>query len=126
MLRNQLSEHDSKYANLPVYKHCALPSNACFCILELLPNSHDTAIAYHLHLVDWTAPPPYETLSYAWGNNIKLPTICDGCILQVPPNLRNTLLRMRNAKGSKFLWADTICIDQINEVEIRVLQTSGL
>jgi hypothetical protein len=108
---------DMKLPVLP-YQYRSLPKQSSFRVLELLPSQEDTDIAYRLHDADWDAPLPYEAISYAWGDiNIKVPTICDGLRLEVTPNLRNGLRRMRYVDRSRYLWADAVCIDQTNKAE---------
>ncbi len=59
-----------------------------------------------------------ETFYTLLNINIKVPTICDGLRLEVTPNLRNGLRRMRYVDRSRYLWADAVCIDQTNKAEL--------
>ncbi|KAK4065397.1 hypothetical protein Trihar35433_7517 [Trichoderma harzianum] len=60
----------------------------------------------------------YEPLSYVWGDGnltheIFLPT----ARLRLTASLYNALRRLRRRTGSRRVWADQICIDQLNKEE---------
>ncbi|KAI1159661.1 heterokaryon incompatibility protein-domain-containing protein [Nemania serpens] len=104
-------EHD-----LPPYQYERLSSPSQFRVLELLPGGgDDDPVSYRLHTADWKSPPAYEAISYAWGDVIhKYPSICDGRQHMVSLNLRAGLIAMRSRDRSRFIWVDSICIDQKN------------
>ena len=92
-----------------LYKYKELPNDSSFRVLELLPGELDESISCRLHVADWTNPPDYEAISYAWGNSSDtFPANCDGKLLDISPNLRDGLLQMRLSDHSRFLWADAI------------------
>ncbi|KAF2423016.1 HET-domain-containing protein [Tothia fuscella] len=104
--------------SLGIYTYERLPSSSSFRTLELLPGTGEDEVSYHLHVSDWNHPIAYEAISYAWGdNNLKVSTLCSDKDLQVTPNLRDALLRMRYPDQSRYLWADAACIDQSNARE---------
>jgi hypothetical protein len=89
------------------YKH--LPSPTAFRVLELLPGKQNEELCYRLHVVDWTDPPNFEAISYAWGDpDLQVSSICDGKELRITPNLRDGLLQFRYADQSRMLWADAV------------------
>jgi hypothetical protein len=95
------------------YCYKPLPSEASFRVLELLPGDEDDDISYILHFADWNHPPSYEALSYTWGDTgVKVPTLCDGKRLEVMPNLRDGLRKLRCKTHSRTIWADAVCINQ--------------
>ena len=60
----------------------------------------------------------YEALSYVWGGEEKPKSILiDGQELAVTQNLHMALLRLRNCKFPRIIWADAICINQANDNE---------
>lgn len=104
-----------------VYTYEKLPSSSSFRILELLPGAEDESICYKLHFSDWMFPDelPYEAISYAWGDpKITADTICDGKVLAVTSNLKDGLAQLRYQDCSRYLWADSICIDQTDKSEL--------
>jgi hypothetical protein len=89
-----------------VYKE--LPLNS-FRVLELLPAAEHESLAVCLHQADWTDPPKYEAISYAWGNSsTRVSILCDGCVLYISPSLSSALTQFRRSDSSRFLWADAI------------------
>lgn len=99
-----------------VYKE--LPSNTGFRILELLPGQDHEIVSFRLHFADWNDPPPFEALSYAWGDAKRTAfAVCDGSMLPITENLNDGLRHMRYRNVSRYLWADAVCIDQNNMQE---------
>ena len=100
------------------YKYEPLSSKSTFRILELLPGDEGDTISYRLHAANWNSPPPYEAISYAWGD-VKDTTIsfCHEFPLPITQSLGDGLVAMRRKDRSRFLWADAICIDQSNNEE---------
>lgn len=108
------------------YQYEPLPSETSFRVLELLPGEGDDDISYLLHFADWNHPPSYEALSYAWGDiHIKVPTICDGKLLEVTPNLHDGLRQLRRGRCSRTLWADAVCINQ-GDIDERNQQVNNM
>lgn len=59
----------------------------------------------------------YVALSYCWGSSAKTHAIyCDGRRLMVTSSLHSALHRLRKL-GYFVIWADAICINQLNAVE---------
>jgi hypothetical protein len=59
--------------------------------------------------------PPYEALSYAWGNtsDAKMPhIICNGRERPIGGNLFDALRSLRHIDGTRILWVDALCINQ--------------
>jgi len=59
------------------------------------------------------APPEYYALSYTWGD----PTLCasieiDGKVLGITANCASALRRMLRGKAERYIWVDSICINQ--------------
>ncbi|KAK2601524.1 hypothetical protein QQS21_004909 [Conoideocrella luteorostrata] len=66
-------------------------------------------------------PPPYDSLSYAWGTEKELVQIQNGPSstksLVIPQNLATALKYVRYEDRPRVLWIDAICIDQSNTQE---------
>ncbi|RYP12375.1 hypothetical protein DL765_007363 [Monosporascus sp. GIB2] len=59
------------------------------------------------------AHPPYEAISYVWGDPTKSEQIlCDGRILAITVSLATALRRVRLPGRRRLLWADGVCINQ--------------
>jgi hypothetical protein len=88
-----------------------LPSN------EASKNVRCELFEYTLRISD-TAVHPYEALSYVWGSkeNAKAVEI-DNRTISVANNLYTALLRFRDPKIPRIIWADAICINQKDQRE---------
>ena len=73
--------------------------------------------------VDTPNAPPYDALSYCWGSAVKgqyrMKILQSGKLRNVylKPNLFDALKRLRQEipqDGTKMLWADSICINQVS------------
>lgn len=97
------------------YKYSALPHQHSFRYLILLPGEKDDEICYRLTVSDMRKPPAYEAISYTWGDpNIKVPSFCDGKLLEITPSLQEGLRHLRYKSETRLLWADAVCINQEN------------
>ena len=100
------------------YEYEPLNSKVTFRILELLPGNEDDPVSYRLHAANWDPPPPYEAISYAWGDvNDTTLSFCHDLPLFITRSLKDGLVAMRFKDRSRLLWADAICIDQSNYAE---------
>ncbi|KAI0395211.1 heterokaryon incompatibility protein-domain-containing protein [Xylariaceae sp. FL0594] len=62
--------------------------------------------------------PPFVALSYVWGSDDPLPTLCvDGEPFKIRDNLTTALKQLRTLCPDTYIWTDAVCIDQRNEVE---------
>jgi hypothetical protein len=91
----------------------------CFRLLELIPG-HSPCADIHCRLRDYhlDSAPPYEALSYTWGDEESVCRILlDGLPFHIRPNLRDALRRLRQRRDTRVIWIDAICIDQISADE---------
>ena len=80
--------------------------------------NHTSDIWCSTYQVSFKEKPPYEALSYAWGDpEPSQHIICDGKKLAVTRNLYSALFRLRQSHALQPLWIDAICIDQDNTKE---------
>jgi hypothetical protein len=112
----------------PKYKYSPLnPVLEEFRILELHPGISTEKIRCSLQACSSTSHPPYECLSYTWGNatitdNIEL----GGVAFAVTTNLLSALQHLRLPVQPQKLWVDAICIDQSSiperESQVRLIR----
>ncbi|KAF3810334.1 hypothetical protein GCG54_00000379 [Colletotrichum gloeosporioides] len=95
-------------------------------LLELQPGQRDSPIVIRLFVHNLTSAPPYEALSYVWGDpnkteaiEIKSPATYMGpnTQLHVTTSCVMALRRLRSAEATRILWVDAICINQVNVPE---------
>ena len=88
-------------------------------LLTLHPGKRDEPIKGDLNVPRLEEAPPYEALSYAWGDPTVIASIllC-GTSSNITDNLHSALLHLRHEVLPRTLWIDAICIDQQNLVEL--------
>ena len=91
----QLPEHDIRLVVvLPLAKF-----NAC---IECELQQHKVSNA-----------PPYEDLSYVWGDpDDRVAVICNGFRINVTRSLRNAIRRIGDPVKPKTIWVDALCLNQ--------------
>lgn len=84
-----------------------------FRLLLLAPGDEAESIDAVLIHASLDNHPPYESLSYAWGNpSATSPVNVNGCTFLATTNLKAALKRLRHADDERYLWIDAICINQ--------------
>jgi hypothetical protein len=87
-------------------------------LIELLPGHGDQQIACNLVVVALNRAPPYEALSYVWGNPLQTQQITvHGKEFKATVNLVDALRHLRESDMSRILWVDAICINQSDNTE---------
>ena len=77
-----------------------------------------TEIRCSLDTIPLDEAPPYEALSYVWGDPNRTREITlDGKSFQVTTNLASALRHRRDRQKPRTLWVDAVCIDQQNAEE---------
>jgi hypothetical protein len=62
--------------------------------------------------------PPFDALSYVWGKpNVTAGIEFCGALRQITTNLFAALIKLRDKRDLKWIWADALCIDQNNATE---------
>lgn len=77
-----------------------------------------------------TRLPPYEAVSYCWGGEDGDYTksefiIISGTLFPITKNCAAALLKVRQPRGEKVIWIDSLCINQ-NDVNERSVQVSQM
>ncbi|KAK0707555.1 heterokaryon incompatibility protein-domain-containing protein [Lasiosphaeris hirsuta] len=87
-------------------------------LMQLEPGSITNPVRVNLTTVDFRSSPPYDAISYVWGNQTPTHTIsCNGVDLGVTANLHSALVQARLANAGRLVWADAVCINQSNVQE---------
>ena len=110
-------------ANIP---HSARPSAALyrpltsreeFRLLRIEKGDDDDTVRCHLDHHHLSDSPPFESMSYCWGNQPAQSAITMGDAREgflISPHLWNALRRIRMRNKDRLLWIDALCIDQDN------------
>lgn len=89
------------------YEDLPQPPQGTFRIVELLPGDKGDMVSCLLHVADWSKPPEYEALTYAWrDHNAKAPILCHGIQIEVTQSLHGGLTHLRYQDRSRLLFAD--------------------
>jgi hypothetical protein len=115
-------DHDPSEASpLPTdpYVYDPLPYGEYFRLLRLLPGAQNEPLRCELFIAEIKEAPRYEALSYVWGDLTlrKRPLQCGKGVLMITRNLKRALLRMRFESKKTILWADAVCINQMDNIE---------
>ncbi|RGP78862.1 hypothetical protein FLONG3_3061 [Fusarium longipes] len=114
------------------YPDSPLPSQGWFRLLTINPSrekDRTLAISCTLQQYQIVDCPPYEGMSYTWGDDEATKTILvNGCAFAIRPNLFSALESLRNNDDSRTVWIDAICINQQDEQERnnQVLQMNNI
>lgn len=82
-----------------------------------IPPRGSAETEYELFTVQFNQHPPYEAISYAWGNPVHTKTVSvmqdnrQGW-LKIPVNLSHALRAVQDDTENVIVWADSICINQ--------------
>ncbi|KAH0591664.1 hypothetical protein MHUMG1_10605 [Metarhizium humberi] len=111
--------------------------NGCqpFRLLELLPpeTTNSDLIRCKLHAYSLAQVPEYDAISYTWGlvdtQDFPVIVVTDTAtqdktgepaeleVVEITRHLYAALSRLRHPTHSRFLWADQICINQVDKDE---------
>ncbi|KAK3988766.1 ankyrin repeat-containing domain protein [Cladorrhinum sp. PSN332] len=103
----------AKQNNSRRYEYLPITGKSCIRLLELHPGREKEIIKFDLFEVDLDDEPPFEALSYEWGERTgTIPVQCGNGYLPVTPNLKAVLRRLRRPDKTRLLWIDALCINQ--------------
>ncbi|MCJ1449515.1 MAG: hypothetical protein MMC23_010035 [Stictis urceolatum] len=87
-------------------------------LLDLQASHGSDSVICNTQQVSIIDPPPYETLSYTWGDHqLTRSIIRNGSPEVVTESFYVILLRLRFEDQVRILWIDQLCIDQLNTEE---------
>src|SRR6266536_1056308 len=103
----------------PPFEYQPLNDNAReIRLFTLFPGKDPHSVSGSLSHAQFEDLPPYEALSYVWGDtNHTRPIRVDQNLLHVTSNLENALRHLRNEVTPRKLWIDAICINQADHEE---------
>ncbi|KAH6665416.1 heterokaryon incompatibility protein-domain-containing protein [Halenospora varia] len=103
---------DVSKASQPGYPYHALQPDT-IRLLRIYPGV-GTGLVCELEVAHISQLPPYEALSYCWGDpSDKIPIDCNGSGgLSITKNLHSALLSLLPPDKPRLIWADAICINQ--------------
>ncbi len=93
-------------------------------LLKLMPGDYETSLQCELHVAAITVDKglgiasevetvEYDALSYSWGRPELTASIeCGGIEFFIPPTAAEGLRQLRSNLHPRWLWCDTICINQ--------------
>lgn len=101
------------------YAYADIPNLTTVRLLNLLPGNEGEALRGSLSFAELDDTPEYEAVSYVWGDPTPVEPIILGDERQflLTSNLAKALRRLRLHEDSRTLWADQICVDQMNDSE---------
>lgn len=108
---------------METYKYTPLAGRRQIRLLKLHPaaSPDDPEVSIDLVPMLLDAAPPFEALSYAWGDPIpKCEILCSGHRAEIGPSLYSALFhlsRLQPPGKSRWIWADAICINQDDTAE---------
>jgi hypothetical protein len=87
-------------------------------LLRLKPGKPGDPIKCKLFRTTVISSPPYEALSYTWGDPASRSTVCvNGIEVSVTRNLCKALRTLRYENRARVLWVDALCINQHDTAE---------
>ncbi|KXX73136.1 Heterokaryon incompatibility protein 6, OR allele [Madurella mycetomatis] len=99
------------------FTYSPLRSSKSIRLLEIVVNSQEpSTVSAELIDFDISAAPPYEAISYRWGDSAKTHHIRLGHTFPRPLGITKSaydaLCAVTPLQGTKHVWIDSICIDQ--------------
>lgn len=124
---NRSWEHESSWhwrppLALPPYQYHPLEGSRSTRILRLEAGSYSDRLEFHLEHTTLTGPcHDYEALSYSWGSTGSLWSQSfiynpEG-VIRISSTLEGALKRIRWANEPRYVWVDSVCINQEDEAE---------
>jgi hypothetical protein len=87
-------------------------------LIKLQPGAESDPISISLVQVELHNCPPYDAISYVWGDAADtVPITCNSRLFQITRNLQWALMRVRDPDQAILVWADAICINQLDVPE---------
>lgn len=95
-----------------------LASSQTFRLLILEPGHVSDPVSIRLQSVERSTAPAYDAISYVWGDpGHRVNILCDRKPFSITFNLFWALVRIRHEFYPRVLWADAICINQLDVQE---------
>ncbi|PQE28209.1 heterokaryon incompatibility -domain-containing protein [Rutstroemia sp. NJR-2017a BBW] len=92
-----------------------------FRLFVVEPGLIGSPIIGHIREFNLLFPPPYYALSYVWGQEPAIhPVTINDKVKLIQPNLYHALQRIRLPIGKLQIWVDSLCINQLDDLERNV------
>jgi hypothetical protein len=89
----------------------ALPSSQSIRLLYLCTGNVNETLVAHLETTTVERAPPYEAMSYVWGDAGSREQLIVGTTsVDIPANLHLGLQRVRHPSKCRVLWVDAECL----------------
>jgi hypothetical protein len=104
----------SLFESLPDHR-----KSPCLRLLWLYPGNYNDRVRCKLEVITYEdSKDQYEAISYCWGDcTDQVNLSCNGIDVRVTRSLADALRAFRNSHKVRVLWADALCIDQMNDKE---------
>ncbi|TVY73385.1 Heterokaryon incompatibility protein 6 OR allele [Lachnellula suecica] len=91
-------------------------------LLRILPirvvDGQECEVECSLFVTPLNDAPPYEALSYTWGEHLDLQDIfLDDLPFKVTPSLQSALWQLQGHSEERLFWVDALCINQGDDQE---------
>ncbi|CAG9998511.1 unnamed protein product [Clonostachys byssicola] len=87
-------------------------------LLRIEPGEQGDSLICSVSVVSLDNKPKYEALSYVWGDaSLTVDITVDGNLHPVTRNLNSALQSLRSPLSPRVIWADAICINQVDILE---------
>ena len=84
-------------------------------LCTLQPAAKYRPLSCSLSVQSLHSKPEYETLSYVWGDpSLSNEIIANGSVIKLTKNLHTALWYLRSPEVPRVIWADGICINQLD------------
>lgn len=111
-------EKISNSSGVDIYKYSTLKERHDIRFVDLAPGFPDDALKCSITTSSLIDAPPYEALSYTWGDDVQPHRILiEKCWLPIRSNLNSALKRLRDETKSRRVWVDALCINQLDTKE---------
>jgi hypothetical protein len=108
---------DMNSSESTAYAYVSLAHTDSIRLIELQPGATGTPLACKLIDARKSENPQYEAISYAWGEPVFPHTIeelSSASALRLTVSLHGALQALRYEQDPRVLWADALCINQLD------------
>lgn len=114
--RKRRHDHRNASASVPTAAlYEPLPSQSSIRLITLHPGDFNDPIRCTLEVFELASIPPYEAISYVWGDPTPRNRIrCNGRPYLIGNNVNDVIRNVRLKDEIRVIWIDALCINQAN------------
>jgi hypothetical protein len=114
--RKRRHNHRNASASVPTAAlYEPLPSQSSIRLVTLQPGDFNDPIRCTLEVFELASLPPYEAISYVWGDPTPRHRIrCNGRPYLIGNNVNDVIRNVRLKDEIRVFWVDALCINQAN------------